>query len=97
MERGKSKSDASGKLVLFGWSTAMFLLLLFSVDRIMQFNILSFEVFVGIVLFLIVILQLVILGWVLYLKNRARNSDERFMKAITKLEEHLEDATVDKE
>jgi Tfp pilus assembly protein PilO len=52
------------------------------------------EVFAGIVLLFIVVLQLLILGWVLYIRNKAEENNERLTKAIRKLETHLEDANI---
>jgi Tfp pilus assembly protein PilO len=92
-----SKSDPKGKLIWSGWSVAMLLLLCFSIDSIMGFNIMLFEVFVGIVLLFVVVLQLLILGWVLYIRSRAEENDERLTKAIRKLETHLEDVKVTSE
>jgi hypothetical protein len=95
MKRKKlSTTDPKGKLILWVWSVAMLLILWFSTDRIFDFNILSFEVFTGIVLFFIVVLQIIVLGWVLYIRNKTIEHNERLTKAIGKLETHLEDAKV---
>jgi hypothetical protein len=92
MERKKlSTTDPRGKLLWLAWSVAMLLILWFSIDRIFEFNILSFEVFVGITLFFIVVLQIIVLGWVLYIRNKTIEHSGRLTKAIRKLEEHLED------
>jgi amino acid transporter len=92
MENKKlSTTDPKGKLIWLVWSVAMLLILWFSIDRIFEFNLLSFEVFVGIVLFFIIVLQIIVLGWVLYIRNKTIEHNKRLTNAIRKIEKHLED------
>ena len=71
----------------------MILLLCFVVDVVFSLNILSFEVFAGIMFFFIIILQLLVLGWVLYIRNRALENDAKISKAIKNMYKHLENVT----
>jgi len=77
------------KIIWVSWSIAMLLLLYFCIDRVFEYGILSFEVFVGIVLFFIVVLLLLILGWVLNLRNRQIESHDKLIDAIDRLNRYL--------
>jgi|GEM_PF-5859229 len=80
-----SKSRPEIKVIWVAWSVSMLLILTFCVDRIMDFNLLSFDVFILIVLFLIVLLLLIILSWVLILRNRQIQTLAKCHSAIDKM------------
>jgi hypothetical protein len=85
----RSIERPEGKIIWISWSIAMLLLLCFCVDRVFEYKVLSFEVFVCVVLFFIVLLLLIILGWGLRLYNRQNETRERLINAIRKLEASL--------
>jgi hypothetical protein len=85
----RSIERPEGKIIWISWSIAMFLLLYFCIDRVFEYHILSWEVFVCTLLFFILLLLLIILGWVLRLRNRQHETHERLTNAIRKLETTL--------
>jgi hypothetical protein len=80
-----SRTKPEIKVIWVAWSVSMLLILTFCIDRIMDFDLLSFEVFVSIVLFLIVLLLLVILSWVLIIRNRQAQTLEKHHVALDRL------------
>jgi len=78
------KNQPAGKIVWIAWSLAMLMLLLWTIDSIFEFNVLSFEVFISIVLFFIVVLILIILGWVLVIRNRNAENHQKLTDAFSK-------------
>jgi len=73
------------KVIWVAWSVSMLLILTFCIDKIMEFNLLSFELFISIVLLLIVLLLLIILSWVLILRNRQSKMHSKHHAALDKL------------
>jgi fatty acid desaturase len=80
---------SAAKIIWLSWSIAMLLLLYFCVDRVFGYNILSFEVFVGLMLFFIVILLLIIFGWILHLRNRQKETFDNINYTLRKICEHF--------
>jgi len=72
-------------LVWIAWTIAMLLLLFFCVDKVFGFGILTFEVFVSIVLFFIIVLLLIVLGWILVLKTKFIDINRKCTMAFEKL------------
>jgi hypothetical protein len=87
--KNKSKQSA-GKIVWIAWSIAMIMLLSFSVDRIFEFHLFSFEVFISIICFFIIVLLLINLGWILVIRNRHVENHEKLTAAFDRLMKELE-------
>ena len=80
-----TQKQPAGKIVWIAWSIAMLLLLFYVVDAVFVMNIMSFEVFISFVLFFIIVLLLITLGWILIIRNKYIESNRKVLSFLKKL------------
>jgi hypothetical protein len=88
--RRRRKNKPAGKVALIAWSIAMIMILFFVVDAIFQTNILSYDFFIFIIHFFSILLNLIILSWILIIRNRYQESSARVDETLRKLIDELD-------
>jgi hypothetical protein len=88
------KSKPHGTIVWIAWSSAMLLLLFYVIDIVFEFNLLTFQVFMAIMMFFNILLLLINLSWILVLKNNNDGAQEKydlvFRKSMFTLEQQAQ-------
>ena len=77
------------RIVLVAWSLAMVFLLFHVVDKVFEFHVLNFEVFVSVLLFSKIILILLCLSWILKWQNRHAKIQDEIAETIKRMKEIL--------
>lgn len=89
MEALNKSKKRKGLIVFTLWTVAMVFLFTYCLDRIFNFNFLSFEGAVISGLAFIIVIQLIVLNWVLYLRNKTADNNEKLANAINNLYKRL--------
>jgi hypothetical protein len=81
------------RIVLVAWSLAMIFLLFHVVDKVFEFHILNFEMFVSVLLFSIIILILLCLSWILKWQCRYAKIQDEVDETIKRIKEKVNGIT----
>jgi len=75
------------RIVFGAWSLAMVFLLFHVVDKVFEFDVLSFEVFVAVLSFSIIILILLCLSWILKWQNQHAKTQNDIAEILKRMKE----------